>query len=333
MDNPYYYRNKAQYPIGKDKNGKPIMGVFAKRTHDIIPFETCYIQNQEAEKVAKFIFELIVKYKIEIYDEKTGRGLIRHIATKIGIKTNQIMCIIVINGENIPHENELVDEIVTKFPNVKTIVKNINKNNTNVIFGEKNVPLYGDGFIEDKMGNLTFRISPLSFYQINSLQAENLYKIAVDNANISKEDIVFDLYCGIGTISLFIAPFAKKVYGIEIVEEAINAARENAKINNINNAEFIVGDVEFAFDELVNTKRIIPDVIVIDPPRKGLDVNTIKNILLIRPKKIAYISCNPATLVRDLHCLEDDYFVEFVQPVDLFPWSKHVECVAVLNLK
>lgn len=333
MDKPYHYRNKAQYPVGIDKNGKPIIGVFAKRTHEIIPIEECLIQNKKTEKLAKFVFDFINKNNISIYNEKTGKGLVRHIVTKIGIKTNEIMCIIVINGLEIPNEEKLVNEIKNNFENVKTIIKNINMKNTNVILGKENINLYGDGYIKDKLGEFIFKISPLSFYQVNPIQAEKLYEIGVEGANITKNDVVFDLYCGIGTISLFMSKYAKKVYGIEIVKEAVKAAEENGKINNINNTEFIVGDVEKILDNLININNIIPDIVMVDPPRKGLDNKSIENILKIKPKKLVYISCNPATLVRDLSKLEEKYNVEFIKPVDMFPFTSHVECVTVLELK
>ena len=322
MDNPYHYRNKAQYPIGKDKEGKPVIGVFANRTHEIIPIQKCYIQNEETEKLAKFVFGFIIRNKISIYDEKTGKGLVRHIVTKIGIKTNEIMCIIVINGRKMPNEEGLVKEIISNFDNVKTIVKNINTKNTNVILGRENINLYGDGYINDKISEFTFKISPLSFYQVNPIQAERLYNIGVESAGITKNDVVFDLYCGIGTISLFMAKYAKKVYGIEIVEEAIEAAKENATINNINNTEFIAGDVEKVLDDLINKNNIIPDIIMVDPPRKGLDNRSVENILKIKPKKLVYISCNPATLVRDLSKLEDTYNIKNIKPVDMFPFTR-----------
>ena len=333
MENPYYYRNKAQYPVGTDKNGKLIIGVFANRTHEIIPIQKCFIQNEKSEKLAKFVFEWIAKNNISIYNEKTGKGLIRHIVTKIGIKTNEVMCVLVINGSKIPNEQELVKEILENFPEVKTIVKNINTKNTNVIMGKENVNLYGNGYIEDILGEYKFKISPLSFYQVNPVQAEKLYNIGVEAAKITKEDIVFDLYCGIGTISLFMAKYAKKVYGIEIVEDAVNDAKENALNNNINNVEFIAGDVENVLDELINKRNIIPDIVMVDPPRKGLDNKSIDNIIRILPKKVVYISCNPATLVRDLAKLEDTYEVENIKPVDMFPFTSHVEVCALLELK
>lgn len=333
MDKPYHYRNKAQYPVGIDKNGKPVIGVFAKRTHEIIPIEECLIQNKKTEKLAKFVFDFITKNNISIFNEKTGKGLVRHIVTKIGIKTNEIMCIIVINGLEIPNEEKLVNEIKNNFENVKTIIKNINMKNTNVILGKENINLYGDGYIKDKLGEFIFKISPLSFYQVNPIQAEKLYEIGLEGANITKNDVVFDLYCGIGTISLFMSKYAKKVYGIEIVEEAVEAAKENAKINNINNTEFISGDVEKVLDDLLNKNNIVPDIVMVDPPRKGLDNKSIENILRIKPKKLVYISCNPATLVRDLSRLEDIYYIQSVKPVDMFPFTSHVECCSVLKLR
>ncbi len=333
MQSPYFYRNKAQYPVGIDKDGKPQIGVFANRTHEIIPIKKCFIQNEKSEELAKFVFNWIIKNNISIYDEKTRNGLVRHIVTKIGIKTNEIMCIIVINGDKIPKENELVKEILSNFPSVKTIVKSINTKNTNVIMGKENINLYGDGYIEDILGEYRFKISPLSFYQVNPIQAEKLYNIGVQAAKISKDDIVFDLYCGIGTISLFMSKYAKKVYGIEIVEEAVKDARENALKNSVENTEFIAGDVEKVLDELINEKNIIPDIVMVDPPRKGLDNKSIDNIIKICPKKLVYISCNPATLVRDLSKLEGVYEIQSIKPVDMFPFTSHVETVALLELK
>mgnify|MGYP004436285251 FL=1 len=333
MEKPYYYRNKAQYPVGKNSEGKAQIGVFANRTHEIIPIQECYIQNKKSQEVAKFVIEFINANNISVYNEKTRKGLVRHIVTKVGVKTNEIMCVLVINGKEIPKEKELVTEVTKKFPEVKTIVKNINTQNTNVVMGKENIVIYGSGYIKDQLGKYIFKISPHSFYQVNPIQAENLYNIGVQAANISKNDIVFDLYCGIGTISLFMAQYAKKVYGIEIVEQAIEDAKENAKINNIKNAEFIAGDVENVLDDLINVKKVIPDVIMIDPPRKGMDNKSVENILNIKPKKLVYISCNPATLVRDLAKFEEKYEVKTIKPVDMFPFTSHVECVCVMKLK
>lgn len=333
MENHFHYRNKAQYPLGISKTGEPVIGVFANRTHEVIPMEKCLIQNPQSEEIAKYVLEFIKQNHISIYDEKTRKGLFRHIVIKVGLKTNQIMCILVVNGKTIPEEEQLIKELTTRFPLIKTIIKNVNMKNTNVILGEENINIYGDGYIQDILGDFTFKISPLSFYQVNPVQAEKLYNLGVEMAQISKEDTVFDLYCGIGTISLFMAKYAKKVYGIEIVKEAVEAAKENAKVNGVTNTEFYAGDVEIVLDDLINRQGISADIVMFDPPRKGLDKNSINNILKIKPKKIVYISCNPATLVRDLAGFESDYEVKTIIPVDMFPWTSHVECVSVLQLK
>lgn len=333
MSNPYNYRNKAQYPVGVDKYGKPSIGVFAKMSHTIIPMENCKIQTEVSQDIAKTILDFIKEEDIEVYKEETGEGIFRHIVIKVGKYTNEIMCILVLNKTGFKEEQKLVKLLIKKYPNIKTIVKNVNNKNTNVILGEKNINIFGSGYIEDKLGKYIFKISPMSFYQVNSIQAENLYNIAIEAAELNKEDILFDLYCGIGTIGIFASEYVKKVYGIEIVEQAISDAKENAKINQISNAEFIAGDVEYVFDELINKKSIFPTAIIVDPPRKGLDDKTIENILKIKPKKLVYISCNPATMVRDLKQTEEIYNIKKVQPVDMFPFTKHVETVSVLTLK
>ncbi len=333
MKNPFHYRNKAQYPLGINKENEPIVGVFAQRSHEIIPIRKCLIQNPISEEISKFIVEFIKDNKISIYNERTGKGLFRHIVIKVGIKTNEIMCILVINGNKIPKEDELVSKLISKFSNIKTIIKNFNTRNTNVILGKENINLYGNGYIKDILGEYTFKISPLSFYQVNPVQAERLYNIGVEAAKITKNDVVFDLYCGIGTISLFMAKHAKKVYGVEIVEQAISDARENSKINNIDNVEFIAGDTEIILNDLINNKNIVPNVVMVDPPRRGLDNKSIENILKIKPDRFVYISCNPATLVRDLAKIEDFYEIKEIQPVDMFPFTSHVECCSVLYLK
>ena len=334
MKNPYNYRNKAQFPVGLDKDGNPTVGVFAQRSHTIIPIQNCKIQNEISQEIAKSIIEFIHENKISVYNEERQTGSIRHIVVKVGKYTNQIMCILVINEEiGEVAESKLVKLLCSKYKNIKTIVKNINNKNTNVILGNKNINLYGDGYIEDILGEYTFKISPMSFYQVNPVQAEVLYNTAIEAAKLSKEDILCDLYCGIGTIGIFASKHVKQVYGIEIVEQAIEDAKTNVKMNKVNNVEFICGDVEFAFDELINKKQIIPTAIIVDPPRKGLDEKTVQNILKIKPVKLVYISCNPATMVRDIAKLEEVYEVKKIQPVDMFPYTSHVECVTVLQLK
>lgn len=333
MGNPYNYRNKAQYPIGTDKNGEKVLGVFAKRTHEIIPIKECKIQKEISYQIAKYILDYIKENNISVYNEKKQKGLIRHIVTKVGIQTNEIMCIIVINGKEIPNELTLANNIIDRFPMVKTVVKNINTKNTNVIMGDKNEAIVGRGYITDVLGDYIFKISPMSFYQVNPTQAEALYNIAIEKAQICKDDIVCDLYCGIGTIGIFASKFAKKVYGIEIVKQAIEDAHINAKLNNIKNIEFMCGDVEESFEKLVKKEKINPDVVIVDPPRRGLDGNTIEHILRLDVKRVVYISCNPATMVRDLKMFEEKYEIKEVQPVDMFPFTSHVECCSVLYLK
>lgn len=288
MEHPYHYRNKAQYPVGINKEGNPIIGVFANRTHEVIPIQKCLIQNNISEEIAKFICEFAKENNISVYNEKTRKGVLRHIVIKIGIKTNEVMCILVINAKGFKEENKLTDALIKKFPSIKTIVKNINTKNTNVILGSRNVNLYGDGYIYDKLGDYTFKISPLSFYQINPIQTEKLYNLALEGANLTGNEVVFDLYCGIGTIGIYMANKAKKIYGIEIVEQAIEDAKENCKINNINNSEYYAGDTEELLTDLIENKKIKPDVIVVDPPRKGLDDKTVQNIIKIKPPKVIY---------------------------------------------
>ena len=341
MENPYHYRNKAQYPMGLGKNNEPIVGVFAKRTHEIIPMENCQIQNPVSEWLAKIILQLVKQEKISVYEEATGLGLLRHIVVKIGMKTKQVMCILVINGVELPQEQKIVKEILKRFGEsgiakqgyqIKTIIKNSNMKNTNVILGSKNDVLYGDGYIYDQLGKYTFKISPLSFYQTNPSQTEILYQKAIEYANLKGDEILLDLYCGIGTIGIFASSKVSKVYGIEIVEQAIEDAKENARLNQVENIEFLCGDVEDTLEQVLEKSKI-PDVIFVDPPRRGVDAITIQNILSVGPKKIIYISCNPATMVRDLKLLEEKYEVKKIQPVDMFPFTSHVECVSVLEVK
>lgn len=321
MDNPLFYRNKAIYPISKDKE----VGVFANRSHDIIPIKECKIQTKISQEIAKYILE---NWKDTIYDEKTGKGLLRNIMIKEGFATNEIMCVLVQNG------NKKYDytKLIKRFPNIKTVVINVNTKNTNVVLSKENTVLYGDGYITDRLGEYTFKISPNSFYQVNPIQTEKLYNLAIEKAGLKKEDIICDLYCGIGTIGIFASKYANKVYGIEIVKEAFEDAKENAKINEVENIDFILGDVEEAFDKLLKS-NIKPNVVFVDPPRKGLDNKTIENLKDLQLEKLVYVSCNPATLMRDLQSLEEVYNVKSITPVDNFCYSSHVEVVTLLERK
>ena len=334
MEKPLHYRNKLQYPVGINNDGNPIIGIYSQRTHNIIATDgACFIQNEKSCDIAQDIFGFSVKHNIKPYDEKNNSGTLRHIIIRAGFKTNEIMVVIVVNNDEFNDENEFVEELTQKYPEIKTIVKNYNEKNTNVILGHKNKVIYGEGYIYDFLGNYKFKISPLSFYQVNPIQTEILYNKAIEYASLTGKETIFDLYCGIGTIGIFASSKAKKVYGIEVVPQAIEDAKENAKLNQVSNAEFFAGEVEKILPDLIDHKCISADVAFIDPPRKGCDIVTIETLLKILPQRIVYVSCNPATLARDIKLLEDKYILHEVQPVDMFPYTSHVECVSVLHRK
>ncbi len=329
MGLPYYYRNKLQYPFGINQHGEPAMGIYSERSHEIISIQKCKIQNELSQKIADDIYKFVLKNNIDVYNEKTLKGILRHIVIKVGFYTNEVMVILVVNNPIFPKQDKLITYLKNKYSEIKTIVKNINTENTNVIFGKENQILYGTGYIQDRLGDYMFKISPLSFYQTNPVQTELLYNIVLEKAKLTGKEIVFDLFCGIGTIGIFLSKQAKKVYGIEIIEDAIKDAKENAKINNISNIEFHVGEVQ----KILPTLKDIPNVVIVDPPRRGCETSTIETLLQMKPEKIIYVSCNPATLVRDLKKLSENYTVEEIQPIDMFPFTSHVECVSVLKLK
>ena len=335
MKNPYYYRNKLQYPLGLDKANNKVMGVFEERSHNVINTEKCMIQNKLIQSIANDIFNFIKSNNIRVYNEKSLKGIVRHIIIRVGIKTNEVMCTLVLNEDKIEKEVEekFVEYITKRYSQIKTIIKNINSRNTNVILGDKNIVLYGNGYIYDDILGYKFKISNMSFYQVNPVQTEVLYLKAIEYASLKGEETIFDLYCGIGTIGICASKKSKKLYGIETIKEAIDDARENAKINNISNAEFFVGDVEKKLPEFIKKNNIKPDVVFIDPPRKGCDKTAIYTILNIVPKKIVYVSCNPSTLARDLKMFEEKYDIKEITPVDMFPFTSHVECCVLLELK
>ncbi len=333
MAEPYYYRNKLQYPVGQNENAKAVMGVFSERSHRIIPPVDCKIQNETAQKVAKSILEFVNENNISGYNEEENSGLLRHIIIRVGNSTKEIMVTLVVTDFNIPKERELVNFLIKKYPKIRTIAKNLNSNITNVVLGDKTKTIYGDGYIFDYLKEFKFKISPLSFYQVNSIQTEKLYSKAVEYASLTGKETVFDLYCGIGTIGIFASKKIKKLYGIETVPEAIKDAKENAKINDIKNAEFFVGDVENILPKLVKEKKLSADVVFIDPPRKGCERIVLDTLLKVKPKTIVYVSCNPATLARDLKVLEKSYNIVECTPVDMFSFSFHCEAVTHLKLK
>ena len=333
MEYPYYYRNKAQFPVGTDKNGRLITGFYAGRTHSIIENTHCYIQAEVNEQILETVLGYCRRNHISAYDEKTGKGVLRHILTRVGFRTGEIMVCLIINAnkKKMVKIEGLVEEL-TKIDGMTSITLNINRERTNRILGDKIVPVWGQTYITDYIGNVQYQISPLSFYQVNPKQTEVLYGKALEYADLSGEETVWDLYCGIGTISLFLAQKAKKVYGVEIVPQAIEDARQNAKINHLDNVEFFVGKAEEVLPREYVKHGIYADVIVVDPPRKGCDGTLLDTIVAMAPKRVVYVSCDPATLARDVKILgEKGYQVDKVSVVDQFGHSVHVETVVLLS--
>lgn len=335
MENPWRYRNKVQLPIGLI-NGEVKIGFFAPRSHDIIDMESCLIQDEIGDKVVKLTREWIEKFNIRPYNvdgEYDEKGIVRHIMIRRGFTTNEVMIVLVTNGENLPHKEEFVDLMVKNIPGIKSVIQNINSKKTNVILGLESKTLWGEDTISDYIGDFRFNISPLSFFQVNPTQTEVLYGKALEYANLTGNEEVFDAYCGTGTITLFLSQKAKKVYGVEIIPQAIDNAWINAKENKVENVEFFVGESEVVIPDLIN-KGVKADVVVVDPPRKGCDKKLLDAITNIDAKKIVYVSCDPSTLGRDLAILEENgYKTLEVQPVDMFPNTSHVETVVKLNRK
>ncbi|MBQ7972197.1 MAG: 23S rRNA (uracil(1939)-C(5))-methyltransferase RlmD [Lachnospiraceae bacterium] len=362
MEVPFYYRNKAQYPVGRDKKtGKAVAGFYAQRTHDIIPNTECALGVAENKEILERILAWMEQCKVSAYDETTGAGLVRHVLIRKGFVSGELMVCLVVNGKELPGEDALIDTL-KEVPGMKSISISINRENTNVIMGKTIRTIWGSDTIEDTLGGIRFRISPLSFYQVNPVQTEKLYAKAVEFAGLTGKESVWDLYCGIGTISLFMAKNAGKVYGVEIIPEAIEDAKGNAERNGFTNTEFFVGKaeevlpefyekagktaeldaghVEAEFNEAGNASpdseadMLHPDVIVVDPPRKGCDVQCLDTMLKMQPERIVYVSCDSATLARDLKILcEGGYELKKAVCVDMFGMTVHVECVTLLQRK
>ena len=333
MEEPFYYRNKAQFPVGYDKEGNLITGFYAGRTHHIIDCTHCMIQHPVNEQILLKVLDYMKKNNITAYDEKTHKGLVRHIVTRVGFKTGEIMVCLVVNGskKNLRNLEMLVDSL-TEVEGMTSICVNINKEKTNRILGSKIEEVYGKPYIYDYIGNVKYQIGPLSFFQVNPTQTKVLYEKAMEYADLKGEETVWDLYCGIGTISLFLAQKAKQVYGVEIIKEAIDDAKRNDALNHMDNVEFFVGKAEEVVPAQYEKTGIHPDVIVVDPPRKGCDAMLLNTMLDMAPKRIVYVSCDPATLARDLKMLcEEKYTLEKVSVVDQFSHSVHVESVCALK--
>ena len=331
MENPYRYRNKVQLPVGVGRNqGEINIGFYAQRSHEIIDMETCIIQDETADKVVSLVKQWIKEYNIEVYDEQNNIGIVRNIMLRKAFKTKELMVVVVTRTMEMPHKNELIDMLKTNIPGIKSIIQNVNSKLTNVVLSDKCITLYGADTISDYIGDFKFNISPLSFFQVNPVQTEALYNKALEYAGLTGNEIVFDAYCGTGTITLFLSQKAKKVYGVEIVPQAIENAIINAKQNGISNAEFIVGEAEKVIPELI-AQGVKADVVVVDPPRKGCGIELLEAISSIKPKRIVYVSCDPGTLARDLGILKVmGYKTVEVQPVDMFPQTAHVEVVTLL---
>lgn len=338
MDNPFYYRNKAQFPFGTDKEGNPMTGFYAGRTHDIIANTDCALGVPVNKEILELVLAFMKKHGIQSYDEKSGKGLLRHVLIRYGFTTKEIMVCFVVNGNGIPYVEELVESL-TAIDGMTSITYSVNKKRTNVIMGDSYKVIWGQGFITDYIGEVKYQISPLSFYQVNPAQTEKLYGLALEYAGLKGEETVWDLYCGIGTISLFLAQKAKQVYGVEIVPQAIDDAKNNAKINEIENAEFYVGKAEEILPEYYaqyakehDGEHAHADVIVVDPPRKGCEETLLQIMVDMEPDRIVYVSCDSATLARDLKILcEKGYKLEKVRAVDQFPMSVHTECCVLLQ--
>jgi len=331
MKEPWRYRNKAQVPVGEQEGGL-IGGFYQQRSHQIINMKECLIQQEKNDEVVQAVINICSRYGVRAYDEGRNKGDLRHIMARYGLVTGEVMVVVITRTTDLPHKNQIIEEIVSRIPGVKSIIQNVNSKKTNVIFGDVTKVLWGQEVIYDFIGDIKFAISARSFYQVNPKQTKVLYEKALEYANLSGEENVIDAYCGIGTISLFLAQKAKKVFGVEVVSEAIEDAKRNAEINGILNTEFAVGEAEVVIPKWYEEGNVA-DVLVVDPPRKGCDEALLQTIIAMKPKRVVYVSCNPGTLARDLRILEDGgYRTVEVQPVDMFPQITHCEVVAKIEL-
>lgn len=330
MDNPFNYRNKSQVAF-KYQRGKMLSGIYEENTHNIIDYQNCHLQNLECNKIFSTIKELMIKMRISAYDEDKRTGVIRHVLVKTSSK-NEALVVIVTGTDNFPNRNNLVKTIIARHPNVKTIIQNINNRKTSAVMGEKEVVLYGPGYIIDNLFDFSFKITSKSFYQINHEQTIKLYQKAIDLANISKSDTILDAYCGVGTIGIIASKLAKKVIGVELVKDAVDNAIYNAKINNIKNISFFCQDATNFIINMAKRKEKL-DVLIMDPPRSGSTVEFLKSVLSLSPNRVVYISCNPYTQVEDLKILMKDYQILHIQPVDMFPETANIENIVLLTRK
>jgi 23S rRNA (uracil1939-C5)-methyltransferase len=331
MEKPYYYRNKVHAVFDRDKKGNVICGTYQEGTHRVIPVERCFIEDEKSQEIIRTVRDLAKSFKLKIYDEDTGYGLLRHILVRRGFATGEIMVVLVLSSPVMPSKNNFVKALRKVHPEITTIVLNVNNKKTSMVLGDREEVIYGSGFIRDTLCGCTFRISPKSFYQVNPVQTEILYSKAMEFAGLTKNDKVIDAYCGIGTIGIVAAGYAKNVIGVEINPDAVRDARTNAKLNKLKNIEFQQGD---AGEFMVNMagKGEKADVVFMDPPRAGSDRRFINSLATLSPSRIVYISCNPETLARDLEMItKKGYRVEKIQPVEMFPFTEHVETVCLMS--
>ena len=332
MMNPWNYRNKSQIPVGQNSEDAPIMGFYRQRSHDIIDMEECLIQDSIQNQLMRMIRALLTEHNVSIYDEKRKEGLLRHVIIRVGYTSREVMVVFVTNGKKFKQAKAIIKKMVEAVPNIKSVIQNINETHSNVIMGKKSKTLYGKDEITDELDSVEFEISDQSFYQINASQTVKLYNKALDYAGLTGEETVLDTYCGIGTIGLYMAEKAKHVYGVEVVPAAIEDAKKNAKLNGYDNTTFVCGKAESVIMDW-KQQGIQPDVVMVDPPRKGCDEQFLRTLLELNPQRIVYISCNPSTQQRDAHILAEGYELKEITPVDMFPQTTHIETVALFEHK
>lgn len=333
MENPYNYRNKAQYAFGRGKNGQTIAGVYQSSTHKIVDIESCMLTDTKADEIANTIKKLLKSFKLKPYNEDTKEGFLRHVLVKTGFKSGEVMVVLVTGTPQFPSKRSFVNALVGRHPEITTIVQNINNRFTSMVLGDKSEVLFGDGKITEELCGLKFRISPKAFYQINPIQTETLYNKALEYADFKGDERIIDAYCGTGTIGLIASKNVKNVIGIEINKDAVKDAKENAMLNNINNVTFVASDAGKFMVNLANNNEKI-DAVIMDPARAGSDIPFLSSLVKLSPQKVVYISCNPETLARDLMYLcKNGYKVKKIQPVDMFPHTEHIETVALIVKK
>ncbi len=332
MDFPWYYRNKSQLPVSVDNKGDIFTGFYARGTHRTVKNDNCSIQHQLINRIKKETEDLMNEFELQVYNEQEKSGLIRHLVIRCGTCTNQALLILVTAREDFPQKEQIASRIMERVPELKSVFQNVNPVQTNVVTGDKYIKITGENKITEYLGQVQYKISPGAFFQVNTLQAERLLRYISDRVNFRGDEIILDAYCGLGSIGLYLADQVEKVYGIEEVLEAIKDARQNALVNGIDNCKFFNGQVEEKFPELCS-RGIKPDIILVDPPRKGLSNRFCSQILKYTPQKVIYISCKPSTMARDINMLNEKYNVDFIQPVDMFPQTYHIENIAVLNRK